>query len=162
MSSRPIWKPWGTRYEIGSHGRVRSRATGRVMRQDPTEDGYQRVKLLDEGRRRWFRVHLLVLLTFTGPKPSPAHVGAHSPDNNKKNNRANNLRWSLPTHNEADKYDHGTEPRGVLAPPTPPEKVMSILALAANGKSFRGIAKTHGMHPRSISRLVRKQQRKAS
>jgi hypothetical protein len=128
------------------------------MRQQPNDGGYRQVKLIcDDGSRRWFKVHVLVLTIFVGPRPTPRHVGAHAPDRDKRNNHVENLRWALPEQNEADKKVHGTARGGGRRPRV--VHVDDIRSRAANGESFTRIAKTHGLHRHSVSRIVRGQRR---
>jgi hypothetical protein len=153
------WLPYNSRYEVSSRGQVRSRLNRRLLRQQPNDGGYRQVKLIcDDGKRRWFKVHVLVLTLFVGPRPSPRHVGAHAPDRSKGNNRLENLRWALPEHNEADKKAHGTA-RGGVGRRLHAVHVDDIRRRAAIGESFTGIAKTYGLHRHSVSRIVRGQRR---
>lgn len=150
------WLPFNSRYEVSSTGKVRSLSSERLLRQQPNDGGYQQVKLIcDDGKRRWLKVHLLVLTLFVGPRPSLRHVGAHAPDRNKRNNRVENLRWALPEHNEADKKAHGTA-RGGVGRRLHAVHVDDIRSRAANGESFTRIAKTHGLHRHSVSRIVKR------
>lgn len=56
-------------------------------------------------------IHLLVLRTFVGPPPSPAHQARHK-DGNNLNNALCNLEWGTPTENSMDKIEHGTSGKG--------------------------------------------------
>lgn len=155
------WRPYNHRYEVSSRGQVRSILRKKPMRQQPSDGGYRQVKLIcDDGKRRWFKVHALVLTLFIGPRPSPRHVGAHAPDRSKRNNRLENLRWAIPEENEADKKAHGTARNGA-GRNLPPRATHAadIRSRAANGESFTSIAKTHGLHRHSVSRIVRGQRR---
>jgi hypothetical protein len=153
------WRPFGSRYEVSSHGRVRSLRSRSLLRQQPNHGGYMQVKLIcDDGKRRWLKVHVLVLTLFVGPRPSPRHVGAHAPDRRKQNNRLENLRWALPEDNEADKRAHGTARNGAVRK-LQVAHVDDIRHRAANGESYTRIAKTHGIHRHSVSRIVRGQRR---
>lgn len=153
------WRPHSRRYEVSSRGQVRSRLRRKLLRQQPNDGGYRQVKLIcDDGKRRWFKVHVLVLTLFVGPRPSPRHVGAHAPDRDKRNNRLENLRWALPEHNEADKRKHGTA-RGGVGRRLHAVHIDDIRSRAGNGESFTSIAKTHGLHRHSVSRIVRGQRR---
>lgn len=155
------WRPFNHRYEVNSRGQVRSRLRRKLLRQQPNHNGYRQVKLIcDDGVRRWFKIHVLVLTLFVGPRPSSRHVGAHAPDRNKRNNRVENLRWALPEHNEADKKTHGTA-RGGVGRRLHAVHVDDIRARAANGESFTRIAKKYGLHRHSVSRIVRGQRRES-
>ena len=87
---RPL--PLEPKYEISSHGRIRRAADKRLL--SPYRDrGYLTIVITTKGRRRFFRVHRLVAMTFLGPAPSPNHVVAHR-DGNGFNNQLSNIRWS--------------------------------------------------------------------
>jgi hypothetical protein len=153
------WLYWCPRYEVSSTGKVRSLHLKKLMRQQPNENGYMQVKMIcRDGKRRWFKVHVLVLTLFKGPRPTPRHVGAHAPDRNRRNNRLENLRWALPEENEADKRAHGTA-RGGTGKRLHAVHVDDIRSRAAGGESFTRIAKIHGIHRHSVSRIVRGQRR---
>ena len=146
-------------YWVSDQGRVRH--WSRLLIARPNERGYLRVTLLTpEGKRVARRVHLLVLEAFVGPRPSSKHVGAHAPDRNPRNNQLNNLRWALPTENERDKKEHGTHRGGGRHWRPSRVRIATIHALAAAGESFSKIAKTHGLHRSSVSRIVRGLRRK--
>lgn len=106
-------------YEVSDLGRVRSlariarRRTGdfpvpaRVLTGEiEAKSGYRRYKLQWKGERRVVRVHVLVLETFTGPRPSPEHEGCHG-DGDPSNNRLSNLRWDTSEANKRDMVRHG-------------------------------------------------------
>lgn len=154
------WRPFNSRYEVSSRGQVRSLRAKRLLRQQPSHNGYMQVKLIcDDGGRRWFKVHVLVLTLFVGPRPSVRHMGAHAPDRSRRNNRLENLRWALPEENEADKRAHGTARNGAVRQ-LHPVQVLQIRSQAASGESFTRIAKTYGIHRHSVSRIVRGIRRK--
>lgn len=149
------WRPFNSRYEVSSLGQVRSLRARRLLRQQPSHNGYMQVKLIcDDGVRRWIKVHVLVLMLFVGPRPSSRHMGAHAPDRSRRNNRLENLRWALPEENEADKAAHGTKRNGV-GKKLHAVHVAAIRSLAASGNSFTQIAKVYGVHRHSVSRIVR-------
>ena len=159
------WRSWSHRYEVSSTGKVRSFHTGKIMRQQSSDGGYMQVKMIgDDGARRWFKVHVLVMTLFVGPRPTARHVVAHAPDRSKRNNRRENLSWKTPEENEADKRAHGTARNGPSRR-LQPDHVDDIRSRAAGGESFTRIAKTHGIHRHSVSRIVRgirRSERKAS
>lgn len=74
------------------------------------KDGYRRVCLLHEGKRRCVGSHVLVLLAFVGPRPAGAQ--ARHIDGNPANNALENLAWGTPQGNQLDRRRHGTDPRG--------------------------------------------------
>lgn len=106
-------------YEVSSLGRVKSldrevshptsgivRRKGKVLAQNPlNEDGYLGVGLNKDGIKKKRAVHLLVLESFTGPRPE-GEQACHN-DGNNTNNSADNLRWDTPKENVADIKRHG-------------------------------------------------------
>lgn len=66
--------------------------------------GYWVVTLVASGKRRQFRVHCLVLESFVGPREGLK--GLHW-DDNKDNNRLQNLRWGTTKDNVSDCIRNG-------------------------------------------------------
>ena len=110
-------------YEVSDHGRVRSYQpfhgrgpllnTPHILVQSPVIDkDYLQLTLSNRaGKRRQVRVHILVLETFIGPRPSPKHDACHN-DGNGSNNYLYNLRWDTKKSNMADQLKHGTRKLG--------------------------------------------------
>ena len=147
-------------YWVSCAGQVRHHA--RTLKPS-IRNGYRRVWLVDtEGRRVRRAVHLLVLEAFVGPRPSSRHHGAHTPDNDKSNNRLENLAWKLPEDNEADKRACGTAPKGGRNWRPSRERVARVRARAAQGESYTQIARDEGLHRHSVSRIVRGLRRRAA
>jgi len=84
----------------------------RILKQFKTSDGYYAVNLVDKenGKRKQFRVHRLVLLAFKGAPPE-GMVACHN-DGDTSNNKLSNLRWDTQQGNQRDRIRHGTSPRG--------------------------------------------------
>ncbi len=90
------------RYDVSSHGHVRSLnylRMGRVqvLRLGTNAQGYRHVSLYKDGRQRLFRIHVLVLEAFVGPRPLGL-VCDHI-DSNPANNRVGNLCWVTQSEN---------------------------------------------------------------
>jgi DNA-directed RNA polymerase subunit RPC12/RpoP len=96
-------------YEVGSDGSVWSRYRGPWYRLKPyvDSDGYHAVRVYNNARWRYARVHHLVLETFVGPCPDGME-GCHYPDRDRANNAVVNLRWDFHRNNIEDKREHGT------------------------------------------------------
>lgn len=125
------WKPipgFEGHYEASDQGHVRSLtrrvtkwdrwgnkgtrlARGRVIAPSRRKDGYLHVSLYIAGGCSCLLLHRVILETFVGPPPSPAHQGCHG-NKNTRDNRLKNLRWDTPAGNSADKLRHGTLLRG--------------------------------------------------
>lgn len=103
------------RYEVSSHGRVRSldrvittktghqrRYKGRMLALVPSVSGYPVVNLGHSDTRL---VHRLVLESFVGPAPD-GHECCHG-DGNRTNSHLSNLRWDTSSANNYDIVTHG-------------------------------------------------------
>ena len=121
--SSEVWLP--TRidgYEVSSLGAVRSKprldSYGRRVRGcilKPTlRNGYYEVSPSIDGVAELVRVHVLVLETFKGPKPEPLMVARHY-DDNRLNNRIENLSWGTHSENAYDKVRNGKHPATLKA-----------------------------------------------
>lgn len=107
-----IWKPIEgfPDYEISNMGRIKS-----LERYVKYKDGRNRLiaeKLLKYGNSKGYRIanlfygkkhfykaiHILVLIHFIGPKPTPIHQGNHE-DSDILNNWWTNLNWMTPKEN---------------------------------------------------------------
>lgn len=147
-------------YSISSLGEVRHQS--RDLKPQP-RGGYLRVRLVaPDGKRVWRPVHTLVLEAFVGPRPSPKHHGAHTPDNDRSRNSVDNLAWKLPSENEADKRACGTAPRGGRVWRPSRQRVARVRARAAQGESYTSIARDEGLHRHSVSRIVRGLRRRSA
>jgi hypothetical protein len=73
----------------------------RILKLREDRYGYLRVNLYRDGKMIGWKVHLLVALTFLGPRPE-GMVIAHG-DGNQRNNSIRNLRYATRKENEADK-----------------------------------------------------------
>lgn len=106
------WRPvvgFEDAYEVSDTGLVRSRRTGKELRQAClTRGGYRMVSLCDARngvRRRDRRVHQLVLEAFVGPRPE-GMLTRHL-DGDGSNNRLTNLRYGTSEENNRDIVRHG-------------------------------------------------------
>lgn len=99
-----VWKPvkgYEGLYEVSDMGRVRGLKSGKVLR--PGNSGrYDFVVLVKDGKRKDMYVHRIVANTFI-PNPNGLLEVNHI-DENKTNNRAENLEWCTRLEN----IHHGT------------------------------------------------------
>ena len=63
----------------------------KILKDQPSTDGYRKITLSVAGRPRIFMVHKLVASEFV-PNPEGKNIVRHI-DGNKQNNHASNLRW---------------------------------------------------------------------
>ncbi len=98
------WKPlhnWP--YEISDMGQIRNMRTQHVlipMRCGQKRKQYSVVRLCDAGRQKDFKVHVLVLETFIGPRPKGT-LALHKNDDTH-NNSLTNVYWGTHADNERD------------------------------------------------------------
>lgn len=104
------WKPISgfPSYQVSSHGRIKS---GRRILKPATTAGYLHVSLSKGGKSTTARVHVIVCATFWGEAPFDGAIVAHN-DGNRKNCRADNLRWASARENQADSKRHLTRRHG--------------------------------------------------
>lgn len=89
-------------YEVSSDGRVRSfKKGGKLLAISLDRSGYQTVHLSKCGKATRLKVHKAVLLAFVGP-PGVGQVCCHA-DNDRLNNRVENLRWDSMYSNNQDR-----------------------------------------------------------
>lgn len=105
------------RYEVSSHGRVRSiwfkkrnifgpETSPKVLRAFLNKGGYPCVDIPYPLGRRIMKVHRLVLLAFVGPEPI-GHEGAHL-NGRRDDPRLENLAWVTRKENSSHRLLHGT------------------------------------------------------
>lgn len=149
-------------YSVSSLGRVRAeerQVSGKcgsirtlpqkIMNLSNT-DGYVQVSLHKEKSRISRKVHVLVMLAFSGPRPSGMDV-AHN-NGVRNDNRFENLRYDTRLGNCADKKSHGTQPRGRQISHSRLNEDQ-VIAIRADGRKFREIGREYGVHHKSISSI---------
>lgn len=98
-SAPPVeWKeiPGFTKYEVSSDGEIRNKRSGIIRTLDTNSRGYYRIRVQIKGAYHRLMVHRCVALAFI-PNPENKKCCDHI-DNNPKNNKLSNLRWT--THSE--------------------------------------------------------------
>lgn len=101
-------------YEVSSLGRVSGKRVSFLR--PATVGGYPSVTLHAPGRRRTFKLHVLVCAAFHGPRP-PGCEAAHL-NGVRADCRAGNLAWASPAENARHKREHKTWPAGEANPAT--------------------------------------------
>jgi hypothetical protein len=93
-------------YEISTDGHVRRKDSHRTVKAHKAKNGYYYLQLFTGGGKfKTKKIHILLLETFEGPRPSPKHV-AHHIDEDKDNNTYFNLEWKLGTKHLQDHNRH--------------------------------------------------------
>lgn len=152
--------PGFDRYAISDAGDVFSLYDKGKLRPVPARmkltdhKGYKTVILYTDGNHKKMRVHKLVLLAFSGPKPDgfeSAHLNGIRSDN-----RIENLKWVAPKENHHHKLIHGTRPRGDNAShrKLSEAQVRQIIKMR-NEKPRSALAKEYGVCKRTIANIMR-------
>ncbi|QHJ80611.1 MAG: hypothetical protein [Bacteriophage sp.] len=163
-----VWRaiPGYPGYEASSLGNIRSfrSANGRGgLKTTPTpvkptlikgKPYYQVTLGKGDGTYYQARLHVLILETFIGPKPSVFHEGCHN-DGNPDNNQESNLRWGTKADNEEDRRSHGKQIRGSKSPNTnlTEADVLDIRQGLAEGKTGVELSKKYQLGRSAISRI---------
>lgn len=103
--------------------------------------------------------HRLVALAFLGAPPTPKHQAAHR-DGDRRNNRADNLRWATCRENHADRRAHGTDPTGTRNGRAKLDAidVAEIRALREENVPARAIGRHYGISHRQVLRVAAREQ----
>ena len=118
---------------------------------------YCYVCLYDPGRkRRKWRVHILVLITFVGPCPD-GMVCRHL-DGKPTNNHVLNLAWGTPLENSADRILHGTDCRGerVVISELKASDAIEIRRRRENGELVRVLSSEFGVSTYAIYAIAKR------
>lgn len=143
-----VWKAvvgFEGRYEVSDLGRVYSHLTRKVLQPKPMKRcGHVQVMF----RRRWYRVHCLVLEAFVGPRPTPKHEARHGNGVAWENNLGN-LSWALKKHNVEDRKWHRLPKNFKLRP----ADVITIRQRLRNGERVGDVASDLGLHRNTVSKI---------
>ena len=127
----------------------------RILKQFKTSDGYYAVNLVDKenGKRKQFRVHRLVLLAFKGAPPE-GMVACHN-DGDTSNNKLSNLRWDTQQGNQRDRIRHGTSLRGTQSGTNKLTrkqviKIKKALSVDNSFKNIKNLAKKYNVSEATI------------
>ena len=159
--TRELWKaiPGYERYEASTSGRIRSvdrvlksgkLKKGRILKQSNHSAGY---KCLMLGANSFHLSHYLILLTFVGRRPVGYEV-SHE-DDNRANNRLDNLSYATPADNTRNKVKNGRQARGERAGGAKLKKRQVITILTSN-KSNAELARRYNVHAGHISSIRRR------
>lgn len=136
-----IWKDiagYEKHYQVSNLGRVRNFNTGKVLTLKKHNRGYYHVILVKQGKQKSFLVHRLVALAFI-PTGDTTQTINHI-DENKLNNRVDNLEWCSNEENIHIYQRNHPEKVGRPENPTP------VLQLTKQGmflKLWESVAEVH-------------------
>lgn len=112
-----IWKqiPNWKEYEISNYGEVRriekncGATVGKTLKPSKLKNGYLKVSLCRNSKRKEFLIHRLVAMTFIGDADGMdvCHI-----DGTRNNNKLSNLRIDTRKGNMRDAVEHGTMIKG--------------------------------------------------
>jgi hypothetical protein len=101
-----IWKPLRNfpSYNGSSEGRIMNIRTQRILKTHINEKGYEQVCLRKNNRQYTVRVHKVIAETFLGYCPD---LDVRHRDNDRSNNRVDNLYWSTRKETIGDSFERG-------------------------------------------------------
>lgn len=105
MEFRPVVGYEGL-YEVSDTGIVRGVKSGKVLKYAYTYNGYPRVSLYRDAKKKTVMVHRLVAIAFLGLPPSEQYQINHK-DGDKTNNNVSNLEWCTQSDNIRHSYAIG-------------------------------------------------------
>ena len=88
---------YGGLYKISNYGRIMSVKRFKIMKYAIKKNGYCQICLRKNGNKKNFLVHRLVALVFLENTNNLSQV--NHKDENKENNRVDNLEWCSPKYN---------------------------------------------------------------
>lgn len=155
-NSNEIWKDipgYEGRYEVSSHGRVRT-SKGLILKRRVLWTGYDRASLTKDRKVRHFAVHRLVCAAFIGPIPEGKEV--NHIDGVRLNNRIENLEYVTRLQNLLHKRVTGTDGRGETNPNArlSAREVIEIRRLRAGGTPRKSLAAMYGVTVHMISKIT--------
>ncbi len=145
----------GDIFSTRNHGRHYGKSKKlKRLRPSPDKNGYLGLTLCKDKKRHDCQVHLLILLTFNGPRP----VGLQARHLNGQNqdNRACNLKWGTQSENSNDKRIHGTMPYGDKHPNAKlnAQQIEQLRLEAKEGRPLNKLARDFGLGESTVGRIV--------
>lgn len=157
-------------YEVSNYGRIKSlkdfRGRNRIyiLRQQKNKDGYNRVELHKDGKRKTYMVHRLVAEAFI-PNPNNLPFINHKNEFEKDNNKVENLEWCTSKYNVnyGTKIDRTKEKLNIKVKCITTEEIFnSITEASRKYKTYKGRIcgcckgrfKSAGKHPETGEPLI--------
>lgn len=170
QSTTEIWKDvvgYEPFYEVSNLGNVRRKVGWYAGHSDsfrkptgnhkpfPNSDGYLRLTLSVNRKRKEWLVHKLVTAAFLEPRQKGLTV--NHKDGNKANNTADNLEYCTFSQNTKHAHEHGFvkskgEDNGNSK--LVKEEVLEIRRMFSEGMAQNELAKTYHVTPQNIHRIV--------
>lgn len=103
-----IWKDIEefSKYKVSNFGNIKSKKTGRILKQQLNEKKYCVISLIDDSKeKRTCRVHRLVAYVFIKNPHNLPQI--NHKDGNKMNNNVDNLEWCDNSYNQKEAYRIG-------------------------------------------------------
>lgn len=156
-------------YQVSNKGQVRSLnrkekcnlndkffiRKGKILNQTPNTNGYLRVFLSKNNKVITRYVHRLVAQTFLKQTSDKNHV--NHLNGIKEDNSVSNLEWCTQLENNKHGFSTGLLKHGAQSNLSVLNKkeVFEIIDLSKEGHKIKNIAKKYGVHPCTITRILR-------
>lgn len=157
------WKaiPGWPEYLINEAGQVKrvepsmGVTVGKILRPQLQPNGYLKISLCRNAKRKEYLLHRLVAMTFIG---DPTGKDVCHEDGNRSNNHASNLRIDTRKGNMADAIRHGTTPRGERCGSNKHsrETVQKVKRLLADGQSMASVSRQFSIPMSTIQGIKEK------
>ena len=154
-------------YEVSDLGGIRSWINTRRVRQDAPhrmspstgKNGYRVwCHRMQNHKEKRLTVHVTVATAFHGPKPTGARSEVRHLDDDKQNNRADNLAWGTPKQNADDRVRAGTTLTGERSPFAKLTWLqVGEIRRNRNSRKPAALALFYGVTTPSIKRILRNQ-----
>lgn len=146
-----VWKDikgYEELYQVSNTGKVKSIKRNKTLRPEIKEDGYLRVNLYKNGKRRHKRLNRLVAIAFLPIDNYKLQV--NHKDCNKFNNKATNLEWVTDKKNKEHSVKNGLNARGSKIGKLKEYEVIQIINQINKNISIKEIAIRYNISKRSI------------
>lgn len=131
-----------TGYYISKTGEIFSKKSNQILKQQTVKKGYKRISLmLDNGKKKTYSIHSLVLLTFVGKRP--ANLEIRHKDSNPANNSLENLEYCTTQTNTNDKFFQNRKFMKLTA--------SQAIDIAKDKRAYKEIAKDYNITASSVS-----------
>lgn len=149
-------------YQASTFGHIKR--SERILKTRPcTKYGHLAIGLWENGNRKTYKVHRLIILTFVGP--CPQGMETRHLDGNASNNKLDNLRYGTRSENELDKIRYGTrfqpDNRGEKCTTSKltTQQVLQIRKLYAEQKiSYKQLARKFNISASQVHNIINRKQ----